>query len=128
MSQNIATVEVRQLNSNATSLLHRVYTVVESDPDAGQFASGVLLNTNQTSISLPFTSARQVLIKNTSTVNNITVVWTPNGGAEATVNKLGPGAMILLWDDTAPAAGIGITSLKLTASSSPTTYEVFVGG
>lgn len=127
MSQNNLTFELKQIDSSEGILARRVFTVSETAPTVGEFRSGILTDTSQTTISLPYTTIRQLLLKNTHATATITVVWTPNGGAEATINKLGPGAALALWDDTTTATGIGITSLKLTASAASTTYELFLG-
>lgn len=128
MAQNNLTLILEQKDSNGQFLARRQFTISETDPDAGEFRSGILIDTNQATITLPFAQCRQILFRNTHTSAKITVVWTPQGGAEATINKVGPGGGIALWDDTAATTGIGISSLKLTSDVANATYELFVGG
>lgn len=128
MAQNNISVTLQQLDSNGEHLARRVFSVSEDSPLVGAFRVGVLPDTNQATISLPCTYVQQLLFRNTHATAKVTVVWTPSGGAEATVNKVGPNGVIILWDPTAQATGIGITSLKLTADTVNTTYELFLGG
>lgn len=128
MAQNNITHTLEQRDDNGGTLARRQFTISESDPDAGEFRAGVLTTTAEATITLPFATIRQVLVRNTHATATLLVKWTPNGGAEATVMTLGPGGTVTYWDDSAVATGLGITSLKLTASIANTTYELFIGG
>lgn len=126
--QNTLIFELKQLDSSSNTMARRTFTVTDSAASAGEFRSGILLDTNQTTINLPYATIRQLLIRNTHATGKITVVFTPNGGAESTINKLGPGGTMALWDSTTAATTIGITSLKFTADTANTTFELFAGG
>lgn len=128
MAQNNISVTLQQLDDDGEHLARRVFSVSETDPSAGEFRSGILTTTAQTTITLPFATIRQLLVRNTHATAKLTVVLTPNGGAEATVNQVGPSGCVVIWDPTAVASGIGITSLKLTSDTANGTYELFVGG
>lgn len=126
--QNNVSIVLQQLDTNGQVTVRRVFLVSDTAPTVGEFRSGTLIDTNQATISLPITQPRQVLFKNTHATAKVTVVWTPFGGAEATINKIGPGGAILLWDATAAGTGIGVSSLKLTSDTANATYELFIGG
>jgi hypothetical protein len=128
MAQNNITVTLKQLDTSDQLLARRDYTASDTAPTVGEFRAGYLTDTSQATISLPFTTIRQLLFKNTHATAKITVVFTPNGGAEATINKVGPGGTLILWDGTAAVTGLGITSLKLTSDTAGGTYELFLGG
>lgn len=126
--KNNLSLTLQQLDSNDTALARKVFTISDTTPTVGEWRSGVLIDTSQTTISLPLTQPRQVLFHNTHATAKITVVWTPFGGSEVTVSKLGPGGGIALWDPTAAGSLIGISTLKLTSDTINGTYELFIGG
>lgn len=126
--QNNLSITLQELDVNGQVTTRRVFTVSDTAAVVGEFRSGVLVDTNQVTITVPTTQPRQILFKNTHASAKITVVWTPYGGAEATINKVGPGGIIALWDATAAATGIGVSSLKLTSDTNNATYELFIGG
>jgi hypothetical protein len=128
MSKHILSFTLQQLDDNGQVLARRVHSVAEEDPTAGEFRAGILVDTNQATISLPTTQVRQLIFFNTHATAKITVVFTPYGGAEATINKVGPGGALAVFDATAAGTGIGISSLKLTSDTVNGTYECFLGG
>lgn len=130
MAKNVLTVELQQLDDNGAVLARTKFDVAETDPDAFEFRSGILTDTNEATISFVGVVAqvRQVLFKNTHASAKITVKWTPYGGAEATINKVGPGGCLVLWDDTAAATGIGISGMKLTSDVANATFLLGIGG
>ena len=126
--QNSLTITIQQLDATSSRIVNRPFTVTDTLATVGEFRSGTLIDTNQTTISLPIAQPRQILFKDTHASAKITVVWTPNAGAEVTVCKVGPGGVIALWDPTAAASGIGISTLKLTSDVANATYELYIGG
>jgi hypothetical protein len=95
---------------------------------ASEVRNGTLPDTAVNTISLPIASVRQVFIKNTHATANITVQWTPSGGAEVTIIKLGPGDGIALWIKNAAAVTRAITTLKLQGDVTGATYDTILGG
>ena len=70
----------------------------------------------------------QLYIKNLAAPSGatLTVKWTPQGGALATVQVLQPGSMIIFWQ-VASAGTAGVTSVTVNGSANSTPFEVFVG-
>jgi hypothetical protein len=128
MAQNNLTLSYQILDNNGDSIARRQISVSDTSPTVGEAQRGYLVDTNEATISLPFTSIRQLLIFNTHATAKITVKWTPNGGAQATVGIVGPGDAIGFWLKSALVTGLGITSLKLTSDTSGATYEITFGG
>lgn len=128
MAKHVLNFTLQQLDDNGQVLARRSYVVAEEDPTAGEFVQGYAVDTNQATVSLPYTQIRQLVFFNTHATAKFTVVFTPYGGAEATINKVGPGGAVVLFDATAAATGIGISSLKLTSDTVGGTYEAFIGG
>lgn len=80
------------------------------------------------SITLPITPTLQLYVRNvTNGFNLLTVQWTPQGGSNATVQTLGPGGVVLIWQQTTSTAQ-GITSLTFTGSLANTAVEYCLGG
>lgn len=129
MSQNNLTLTLQQLDDSGNILARKSQTVSDTDPTIGEWRVGNLPSTAQVTVGLSglITQVRQVLIKNTHASAHITVVWTPNGGTEATVLILGPGDIISFWH-TNTGDDFGISSLKLTTDTVNTPYELFIGG
>lgn len=128
MAQHILTLTIQQLDDNGETLARRVHAITEDNPTAGEFVAGVLADTSQATIGLPVTQPRQIVFVNTHASAKITVVWTPYGGSEATINTVGPGGACVLFDKTTAGSGIGVSSLKLTSDTNGGTYELFIGG
>lgn len=90
------------------------------------YERGQAISNAGTVITLPISPAKQVIIRNLSTISNLIVTWTPNGGVSAIVTSLTPGSILLLWN---VAIGQGITALTLTTSgASGELAEYFIGG
>jgi len=87
-------------------------------------ASGFSVGTSPVTITLPISPVTFVYIKNTHATQTLTVIWTPNGGASATVIVLQAGAWINFGEATALS---GITALSLTGSGASTTCEYVLG-
>jgi len=83
---------------------------------------------NVIAISTPSGIAAEVYIKNVDPNNKtVTVTWTPNGGASATVIVLNSGDQIIFW--TNPSGNTpGISALTLTPSAANALVEFFIGG
>ena len=126
--QNTLSFTLVQLDSLGNTMARRAFAVTDDVATVGEFRSGTLITTAEATIGLPILQPRQIMLRNTHSTAKILVKWTPFGGAEATVTTLGPGAAIALWDPTAAGTAIGISSLKLTADTANTTYEMFLGG
>lgn len=128
MAQNILTATIKQLDASGVTLATRIATMTDSAPVVGDFRGlGVLIDTSQATIGLPTAQVRQVFLRNTHASALITVVWTPNGGAQATIIILGPGDGIGFWHQSTGATK-GISSLKLTSDTANATYELYLGG
>lgn len=126
--QNNLSITLQQLDINGQVLTRAPFTVSDTTPTVGELRSGTLIDTSEATIGLPILQPRQILLKNTHATAKITVKWTPFGGSEVTITKLGPGACIALWDPTAAAATIGVSNLKLTSDTANATYLLFLGG
>lgn len=86
------------------------------------FAQQTLIGLTPITIDLQNSNAQFVYIKNIKTTfsSNLTVTWTPNGGASETAITLSPGSAIILCETDAVN---GITALSLTASAANTPVE-----
>lgn len=127
MAENTLTLTVQQFDDLDNTLARDVTTITDSAPDAGEYRRGILTTTSITAIGLPIAQVRQVRIVNTHASAKITVTWTPNGGASATIAVIGPGDGIALWSRTT-GSSYGISALSLTADIANTTYSMFLGG
>lgn len=128
MAQNTITLSLLQLDANGLTEARRPWTITDSAPTVGEWLSGSLPdNTNET-ITLPIAQPRQLMLRNVHASATITVTWTPNGGASATVLVLGPGDVIAFWHSLT-GASYGISALKLQSSvNTGTPFELFIGG
>jgi hypothetical protein len=90
-------------------------------------AQGLNIGTSSVVIPLPISPALFVYIKNLSSSQTVTVTWTPNGGASATVTTLGPNEFILRAGNNT-LAGTGITALSMIANAVNTPIEYLLGG
>lgn len=124
---NIFSAKIQELDVNGQTLARREISASDTSATAGEFNSGYLADTSQTTIGLPITQVRQLWLRNTHSSAKITVVWTPNGGASATVIILGPNDQCMFWHNNT-GTSYGISSLKLTSDTSAATYELFIGG
>lgn len=82
-----------------------------------------LLTTGDNIITLPAAIIYNLIVKNTDPANSITVKWTPNAGAAATIVALGPGATIALFNI---ALTNGLTSLTINGTVG-TKVDLFLG-
>lgn len=105
----------------------RSVTVTDATAAVGGITQRTFPSTAEQTISLPITQTRQVFIRNTHASAKITVKWTPNGGAEATITVLGPLGAVALYDPNTHSSN-GISGLKLTSDVSGSTYELGLGG
>lgn len=130
MAQNNLTYTLQQLDATGTILARRVQTISNTTITTGEWRVGNLPTNGATSISFTglVTQPLQLILKNTAASGTLTVTWTPNGGASATVIVLGPGDIISFWH-TASGASFGISALSLQSSlSTGNSYEMFIGG
>lgn len=130
MAQNALTWTIQQLDGSGNTLARRVTTITDTAPTAGDYrGQGSLPDNGAHTITLPTaTSVRQFFIKNNHSSANITVTWTPQGGASAVALVIGPGATLGFWDPNT-GSSYGITALSLTSSvNAATPYELFLGG
>ncbi len=89
-------------------------------------AQTVTVGTSPMTLNLPVSPTQFVYIKNvTSSNNNLTVTWTPLGGASNPVVLLVPGSFIQFVETN---SGGGITALTVTGSASGTLAEYILGG
>jgi hypothetical protein len=98
---------------------------------------GLVIGTTPVPVSLPITPTQVVYIGNLHPTNTVTVTWTPNGGASAVVQTIGPVTQqntpqpatqgLLLINNN--AIGVtGITALTIVASGPFTPVELMLGG
>jgi hypothetical protein len=82
---------------------------------------------------LGVTIVKHLYIRNTgSGSQSLLVTWAPNGGAAVTIALLGPGDVLVYWQDSlgAPlvtAINQGLTSLSVQSNVAGVTYEYFLG-
>jgi hypothetical protein len=126
-SQNNLTLVVNQQDSSGVDILKRVIGAIGYAGTAGEFETRAAPDTNQHTLDLPLTTPRQIIIHNTHTLGILTIVGTPSGGASATLALLGPNDIFVYWAPSA-ASGTGYTTLKYTADTTGTTFEMFLGG
>jgi hypothetical protein len=125
-STNKLTLTLQQLDSLGVPIANRQIGPVSYSGVVGALTVGNLAN-GANVITLPVSPTLQLYVKNLHTTNTITIIATPQGGASATMQVLGPGAVFLFWQ-SATAATYGITALTLTASAVNTPYELYAGG
>ena len=129
--QNNLTITLQQLDGTNTVMARRTETFSYPVPlvGMGEWRVGNLVDTAAKSISLVglVPQPLQLICKHTGTTGTITVIWTPTGGASATILVLNPLDMIAFWQITT-AVGAGISALSLTASVANTPFELFIGG
>jgi len=124
---NTFTVTIQELDANGQTLARRVASTSDTAATVGEFISGNLATTAESTITLPVAQVRQIWVRNTDSTATITVKWTPTTSSEVTVAVLSPNDQLALWHTTTGAT-LGASTLKLTASATNTTYEVFIGG
>ena len=125
---NTISTTIQELDANGQVLARRVASTSDNAATVGEFRAGNLIDTSETSISVPVAQVRQLWVRNTDSAATITVKWTPNGGTETTTGiVLGPNDQIMLWHTTTGSTK-GISSVKLTASEANATYEIYLGG
>jgi hypothetical protein len=98
---------------------------------------GLVIGITPVNITLPITPTQVVYVGNLHPTNTVTVSWTPNGGASAVVQTIGPVTQqntpqpatqgILLVNNNAIGA-TGITALTVVASGAFTPIELMLGG
>jgi|SRR5581483_1445611 len=95
-----------------------------ASPVGGEYYNPALtVTTGGVSPTLPASEVNFASIKNTGT-NDCTVVWTPNGGASATILTLKANGGLMVFAQ--PVAGKGITALTLTAITASTTVDIYL--
>lgn len=125
-SQNNLTLTVNQQDSDGTNIVNRLIGAIGFAGTAGEFDTRSAPDTSQHTLDLPITTVYNIFIHNTHATGVITLVGTIAGGAEMTIDKIGPGDVFASWKSA--TTGVGFTSLKYTASVSGTTFEMFLGG
>lgn len=126
-STNKITLTLEQIDSVNASLVSRSVGPLSYAGAVGEFQTGQLIGVGSTTITLPISPALQVYIKNLHTTAKLTVTWTPQGGASAVAQVIGPSAFLLFWHG-ATAATYGITALSLQSDTASTPVEYFIGG
>lgn len=96
------------------------------DGAAGEYDGFQNLAAGETVITPEGTVITCLWVRNRHASNTLSVKATPQGGAEAILGVLAPGASLLVWNPTA-AATVGYTSLKLTPSGANTPVEIYMG-
>lgn len=119
-----ASIAATNPTTSQSSFLKTIAAVLASAviDTTGEQAS---FGTTPTSVALPISPTNVVYVKNLSTVNTLTVTWTPTGGASNAVATLEPGSVLMLVE---AAAGAGITALSFTANASGTLVDYYLAG
>lgn len=125
-SQNNLSLLLNQQDTNGTNILNRLVGAIAFAGVAGTYTDGILTGTGAVAQTLPTATILQYFLKNTHATGKIQVTWTPNGGASAVVQSVGPGGVLCFW--MAASSSNGITALSYTADTAGTTYESFIGG
>ena len=83
-----------------------------------------------TAVTLPTGNIYFAYIRNLNAGGgaDITITWTPRGGASNPVYRLQPGDAILVISTTNADANSGITAMTLTSSAGNSNAEVLLGG
>lgn len=126
-STNNLSIVISQQDSNNVNIVNRLIGAISFAGIVGTFIEGRVLSVSQQTITLPVAQPLQFYFKNTDTVAEFTIVWTPQGGASATVQVLGPGAVILFWQP-ATDTDYGVSDIKYTSDTNPGSFEYFIGG
>lgn len=92
---------------------------------AQTYSQNQLIGSSPTSITLPISPAQFIYVCNLHATQTLTVIWTPNGGASATIIVLQPSALIV---HVAPNTTSGITALSLQGSGANTNAEYIIAG
>jgi hypothetical protein len=129
MAENNLTITMQQLDATLSVLAKQTFLASDTNPTVGDYrGAGNLVDNTLTTISLPITQPRQIMIRNTHVSAKITVTWTPNGVSSVVVGVIGPGDVIALWNQAA-GTSYGISQLKLQSdTASNTTFQLFLGG
>ena len=129
MAKHTLTFTVQQIDGDGQILARRLHSVTESAPLAGDYRQGYATGTSQVTLDLPYTQIRQFIFFNTHASAKFTIVATPQGGAQATINTVGPGGAMIFFDPTVTGtSGVGFSSIKVTSDTTGGTYEYFLGG
>ena len=92
------------------------------DTTRGSFSVQMLLDTNPHAQTLPGATVYLLYLRNVDPKANITVTWTPTGGASVVTHVLAPNAVILVSDN--PGGAGGITALSLQSDTANASYEI----
>lgn len=109
---------------NLTKVATNSFTGVFSE-----LAQSVTVGTSSVTIPIPVSGgvAQGVYVRNTSSTQNITVTWTPQGETSVISIQLTPGSFVFFLGATAGSVG-GVTALSLIASASGGSVEYFLCG
>lgn len=89
-------------------------------------AQSLSIGTSPVVLALPISPTTFVYIKNLHATQTVTVTWTPNGGASASILTIQPSGYICFGE---VAQGLsGITALQVVASGAATPIEYLLAG
>lgn len=121
-------VTVSATDANNAQPITRQFTITYPGK-TGDFGTYMELTTPATDYPLPFDVSPGLvcMVRNLHATAKVTIKATPQGGAEATVTVLGPGACFLVANPTT-AATFGYTSIKANSDTAATQIEYYIGG
>lgn len=122
--QNILTLIVTTNDQNNVQVANRAFGPLTFNGNTGVLEVGLsLLVTGDNVITLPAAVVYNLIVKNTDPSASITVKWTPNAGAAATIVTLGPSALIALFNVSLTN---GLTTLTINGPMG-TKVDLFLG-
>ncbi len=128
VQNNVSLLVNQQDGSSGSNIINRSSGVVSYDGVAGEFDKRTLAaDTNIHAFDLPASPTLQVYIKNTHATAKILITGTVQGGASQTIARLGPGAVLCIWEAVTNTT-TGFTALNYTSDVASATIEVFFGG
>jgi len=111
---------------SGTIALSKVLTALSTVATSFSEAQSLSIGTSPVTITLPISPTTFLYVKNLHATQTITVTWTPNGGASATILTVPAGGFIS-FGETAQGVS-GITALSIVASGATTPVEYVLGG
>jgi hypothetical protein len=104
------------------SPLSKVIPALLATLNAVSFGQAIV-GTSPFAAVLPATPSQLFYMKNLSTTGVVTVTWTPQGGASATILNVEPGGIIFFFDP-----GAGISALTVISTVNNTTVDYVLAG
>lgn len=127
---NTASVVITMADANGVISITRSAGNPQLGGNYGDLTVNVQLANGANIIALPASPVQNIYVKNNAANGSgqtVTVLLTPQGGAQATLAQLQPGSIFLWWNtiNTVPAGGY--SAMTLTASAANIPVEYFLG-